>query len=113
LPVVLVATVLSAVQAGLEQWRRVVLARLIPPTVGLVGVVVLYLAGSLTVATGAAVAVVGSLAVLIPTISAARPIKALSFSRALARASMPFGLKACVGSLATLPNEWLDPLSLI
>jgi O-antigen/teichoic acid export membrane protein len=98
---------------GLEAWRQLAAARLIPVVVGVSGIVTLYLTDALTVATAAAVTLTGSLASCVPVISQLRGRGWPRFKPRIARESVIFGLKTWVGNLAAMANMRLDQLVMI
>jgi O-antigen/teichoic acid export membrane protein len=114
LPISVIGQLLISVANGLELWRTVMTARLIPPLVGLVGIVGLYVAGELTVASAAIVTIVSSIAQVIPGTTAllkrrVRP----RLQRSVIREGTGFGLKAWVNQLTANANARLDQLLMI
>jgi O-antigen/teichoic acid export membrane protein len=112
-PLALIVTLLATSLAALERWRAVVAITLLPFWVPFIGIVVLYIAGALTVATAAAVTIAAtpiSFAPALPLIwSVRRPV----FRPALARQALGFGLRSWVGGLAQLANLRLDQFLMI
>jgi O-antigen/teichoic acid export membrane protein len=112
MPLLLLAQLLYSSLAGLERWRPLIAATLIPFAVPFVAVVVLYVVGRLTVANAAAATIAGSLLAMCPALSlltAGRP----RFRLPLARKGLDFGLKSWLGGLAQLANARLDQLLMI
>jgi O-antigen/teichoic acid export membrane protein len=113
IPLGLLANLLGAISSGLERWNVVIAARLIPPLVGLLATVVLYAAGSLTVASAAIVTLGGGLAAIIPVLRTLRGGGRLRIRRETVRRAVPFGVKAWFGVVASLINVRLDQLLMI
>jgi O-antigen/teichoic acid export membrane protein len=113
MPIVMVAGLFASSLGALERWRRVVATRLIPFAVAFAAIVVLYVAGRLTVAAAAAATILGALLSLLPGLTLlterGRPV----FRAALAREGVGFGLKSWVGGLAMLANARLDQVLMI
>ncbi len=114
LPVALAGMLLQAVANGFEAWRSLITSRLIPPVGGLIGVVSLYLAGELTVATAATVAMGTSLLSIVPLVSRIRPWQMRPrVDREVLREGTSFGMKAWANQLASSANARLDQLIMI
>lgn len=114
LPVSLIGQLLIAVTVGMEEWGSVMLSRLIPPVMGLIGVVGLYAAGALTVASAATVTIVSSVAQIAPGLFvAARRSNRLRVSRRLAKDGLSFGLKAWATQLSSSLNARLDQVMMV
>ena len=113
LPLAMLNWLLTDLATGRERWGTVIAVRLIPPVAMVVGVVGLVAVDELTVATAAAVTIAaGALPVfvLLPELfRIGRP----RFSAAIARAAVPFGLKAWFGGLGSMANVRLDQLLMI
>lgn len=112
MPLVLIGNLLLISLGALELWRRVLAANLTPFMTTFVAIVVLYLAGHLTVATAATATIAGSLLAIVPGLRllwAGRP----SFRPSITRAAIGFGAKSWVGGLASLTNARLDQLLMI
>ena len=113
MPVLLVGGLLVASLAALERWRGLFATNLIPFMVPFAAIVVLYPLGDLTVATGAAATIAGSLLALIPGFRLVAKSRELVFRRSLARQGVSFGLKSWLGGLALLANLRLDQFLMI
>ncbi len=112
MPVVLLCMLLIGVSTGLERWRLVIVARLVPICVTLVGLVALFVAGSLTVGSAAAVYIsvsVGAILLVSPVLRHRR----FRFDASVVREGIPFGAKAWAGHVADLANARLDQLLMI
>ena len=110
MPVSLFGWLLHSFALGLERWRMVVAAQVISAVVSTAAIVVLYVLGSLTVASTAIVMfATGSLAA-IPLLPLIREAGRPRFRREVVRESLPFGLKAWVGGLGSVANVRLDQL---
>ncbi len=113
LPVSLSVGLLYSMLGGLERWRLLIISRLIPVIVGLVGIVVLYIAGALTVASAAIVALAGGFISAVPLATILRRAGPLRFRPAMAREGTMFSLKTWVGTVASLTNNRLDQLVMV
>ena len=112
MPIVMLASLLLSSLSALERWRPVMVTRIIPFGVTAAAVVVLYIAGALTVATAAGATIAGSLLSIVPGLPllwAERP----RFRRAIARAGLNFGIKSWAGGLAQMTNARLDQFLMI
>lgn len=112
-PVTLLALLVTDLAIGLEQWPTVIAARLAVTLAGSVAIVVLFIAGVLTVSSAAIVGLSAGIFSLIPMMSVLRRRPALSFDRAMARAALRFGAKAWVGGVTYVTNLRLDQLLMI
>jgi O-antigen/teichoic acid export membrane protein len=113
LPVSLLAGIPSSMLASTEEWRLFSIFRLTPVLIYAGGTVILYLVDELTVATSAALSVVGgfaSAAVLIPFCWRHRP---WTFRRSTSAAGIRFGVSYWWGGLAITLNGRLDQLLMI
>ena len=111
LPLSLIGQLLVSVTNGLQLWKTVAIVRLIPALGGLVGIVVLYLMDSLTVATAATITLVTSLAASGPALYAvAKRHYPLRVDREVLHDGSRFGLKAWANQLTTNANARLDQL---
>jgi O-antigen/teichoic acid export membrane protein len=111
-PLICFGSLLASSLAALSRWRNVVATNLIPFVVPMLGIAVLYIAGSLTVWTAAAVTVAGALLCLVPglpLLAEGRPV----FRARLAREGIAFGLKSWLGGLARIANGRLDQFLMI
>jgi O-antigen/teichoic acid export membrane protein len=113
LPVGLLVNLLAGIAMGLERWRTVIAVRLIPPVVGLLALVPLYLTDTLTVATAAASAIFASILTLVPVLPLLLTQGRLRWQTAEARKAIPFGLKAWASGIALSANVRLDQLLMI
>lgn len=113
LPALIVGNVLVAVVGGLERWRLTVAAQLVPPVSTLIGLVVLWATGNLTVGSAAIASLGGQLLVFVPTGLALRGDGAFRFEAGLARRALAFGMRAWPGQLSSLANARLDQLLMI
>ena len=113
MPLSLFVGLVYSLLAGLQAWRQLAVARLIPVVVGVGGIVTLYLTGELSVATAAAVTLTGSFASCIPVISVLRGQGRPHFKRRVAREGFVFGVKTWMGNLAAMANQRLDQLVMI
>ena len=114
LPISLLGQLLISIVNGLELWRSVMTARLIPPLAGLVGVVGLYAAGELTVASAAIVTIVSSIAQIAPGLWAiVKRRERPRVRRSVIAEGTRFGLKAWANQLTANANARLDQLLMI
>jgi O-antigen/teichoic acid export membrane protein len=114
LPLALVAQVLLAVANGLEAWRSIIVSRLIPPLLGVVGIVTLYVTDALTVASAATITIVSSLLSVVPLVLGVRPWRyTLRLRAADLREGSVFGLKAWITQVGSSANARLDQLLMI
>ena len=112
-PVALLADILWRVATGLEQWRRVIVVRLIPAVTSGVAIVVLYVLDSLTVSSSAIVLLTGGVLSIVPLVPILRTAAPLRFSRSLAAEGFRFGSRAWITTLTSLANVRLDQLIMI
>ena len=110
LPLAFLGGILAATNSGLERWRSVMQARLIPPLSGLLAISVLYAADALTVGSAAIVALAGGTASILPLLGVLRGGGRLKFDSAVVRESLSFAAKAWVSVLGRLGNSRLDQL---
>lgn len=113
MPVLLQGQLLLAINSGLQRWRFVIGAQLIPALTTLFGIVVLYVLGELTVASAATVVIVGALGAVVPLTVVLRQAVPLHLDRRLIREGVPFGLKAWLGTMASYANVRLDQLLMV
>jgi O-antigen/teichoic acid export membrane protein len=113
LPLGLLNIFLTDIAAGLERWGTVVAVRLASPAVLLVGIGGLYIAGELTVASAAVVAILGGTLPALFLIPGAREFRPFQFDRTIAMEAIPFGLKAWAGGLGSMLNVRVDQLLMI
>lgn len=112
-PAGLLTMLLSSSLAALERWRAVVAMSVIPFAVPFVGIVVLAAAGRLTVATAAAVTLLGSLLAVVPGLPLLISVRRPAFRFSLAREGVSFGVKSWLGGLAQTANLRLDQVLMI
>jgi O-antigen/teichoic acid export membrane protein len=112
-PVGLLTMLLSSSLAALERWRAVIAMSVIPFAVPFVGIVTLAAAGRLTVATAAAVTLLGSLLAVVPGLSLLFSVRKPVFRFSLAREGVTFGMKSWLGGLAQTANLRLDQVLMI
>jgi O-antigen/teichoic acid export membrane protein len=112
-PFLFMTMLMSSSLAALERWRNVVAMSMTPFVVALVATVVLFVSGHLTVATAAAIAIVGSLLAVIPGLPLLRGVGRPVFRLSLAREGVAFGVKSWLGGLAQVANARLDQVIMI
>lgn len=111
LPLLLVGDLLTSIAMGLGRWRIYVAVRLIPPLTISVGVIGLFVADRLTVASAAILAITGSaVASVVPFFAVLRGSGRPVFDSSLTRSGMRFGVKAWLGGLGSVANTRLDQL---
>jgi O-antigen/teichoic acid export membrane protein len=110
MPISMASWVLIDMANGLERWRSLVYSRVIPPLVSVVGIIVLYATGTLTVATAALISMAGGLVAVVPLLGVAKGIGRPRFERAMAGESVRFGFRAWLGGLGSLANVRLDQI---
>ncbi len=113
MPVSLLAWLLLGLALGLERWRMIVATQLISALVSTVAVVVLYVLGSLTVASTAIVMFAAGVLAVIPVLPLIREAGRPRFRREVVRESLPFGLKAWLGGLGSVANVRLDQVLMV
>lgn len=113
LPLFIGANILVSVLAGLEQWRYFLAAQLLPPAATLIGLLLLWGTGQLTVTTAAITSLAGLLLVFLPAALALRGRGAFRFELPLARRALAFGIRAWPGQMGSLANARLDQLLMI
>lgn len=113
LPLFIAGNILVSVLAGLERWRYYLAAQLLPPAATLIGLVLLWVAGELTVTTAAITSLGALLLVYLPAALALRGEGAFRFELPLARRALAFGIRAWPGQLGSLANGRLDQLLMI
>jgi O-antigen/teichoic acid export membrane protein len=104
---------LSSSLSALERWPNVIAMNVTPFLVSLVATIALFATGHLTVATAAAVALIGSLLGVVPGLPLLRNSRRPVFRLSLARQGIAFGLKSWLGSVAQSANARLDQLLMI
>ena len=112
MPLMLLTSLLLSSLQALERWGAVMLTRLAPFAVTCLGVVGLYLAHNLTVATAAAATLAGALLAIVPGLPLLWRGR-LRFRRDLAAAGLRFGVRSWIGGLAQIGNARLDQLLMI
>lgn len=112
-PLQLVGSLWLSALAALERWTAVLWTICLPFAPGLVGTVVLYAVGDLTLGWACALTVAGNVLVLVPAIPMLRAAGRPVFRRRLARDGIVFGAKSWAGGLAQLANLRLDQLLMI
>lgn len=110
LPLALVGGLLMGIAYGLQRWWHVIAAQLLPPVIGVFGVVLLFVLDRLTVASAAILALSAGLTSLVPLLLALEGVRRVTYDPAVAAASIRFGLKAWIGGAASLANGRLDQL---
>jgi O-antigen/teichoic acid export membrane protein len=113
LPLFIVANILVSVLAGLEQWRFYLAAQLLPPASTLLGLILLWGTGHLTVTTAAILSLGSLLLVFLPAGLVLRERGAFRFELPLARRALAFGIRAWPGAIGTLANARLDQVLMI
>jgi O-antigen/teichoic acid export membrane protein len=104
---------LTDIAAGRGLWNRLIVSGSIVPLGTLIAFVVLFVLGSLTVASAAAVTLVFGTLSMIPLLPLARQIGRPRFDRRVLREGLIFGPKAWLGGLGSLVNVRLDQLLMI
>lgn len=112
LPIVLVGTMLMGVCTGLERWRLVIAARLVPAGLIVAALVVLFVTDTLTVGSAATVYIVAAVITVLVVAPVLRGQR-FRFDLGVVKAAIPFGAKACAGTTADLANARLDQLLMI
>ena len=112
-PIGLVALLLESLLVNLERWRAYIVARVLMPGLQLTGVIALYLAGELTVATAAGLTMCAWLLTMAPLSAALRGAGRLRFSLSFVREGIAFGARAWLGGIAQLANARFDQLLMI
>jgi len=113
LPLGVLGVILHSVAVGLERWRIVVLARVAPPLLTLVGLVLLLSLDSLTVGSAAAVTIGAGVVAASPLLPIFRAAGRLQFRFPVAWEGLRFGTKGWLGQLANMLNYRLDQLLMI
>lgn len=113
LPVAMISNILVGLLVGLERWTRIYVVQLILPVMTLLGTVTLYVTGRLSVDTAAATFLVAASLTGIPLLALIRDARPLRVDRLIAREGLSFGIKAWLGSLASITNLRLDQLLMI
>jgi O-antigen/teichoic acid export membrane protein len=113
MPFSLFVGLIYSLLAGMEEWRKLIVTRLIPVVFSVAGIVALYVTGTLTVATAAAVTLAGSFASSAQLMSVLRGHGRPRFKLPIAREGVVFGVKTWVGGMASLANQRLDQLVMI
>lgn len=102
LPVYLFSELLQGLAQGLERWSVLIMARLTPALIWLLGIVVLYIAGNLTVANAAVLTIVGGVAAMLPALPIVWGMSRPRLRPSVAREGVSFGVKAWIGRLSDL-----------
>jgi O-antigen/teichoic acid export membrane protein len=113
LPVSLAGGIVIAVALGRQRWKTISLVRLIPPLGGLLGFLLLYAIGELTVEGTAIVVVVCGAVAVIPALRDLRGVGRFRFERDVVRDAVSFGVKVWYIPLVQASNLRLDQLLLI
>jgi O-antigen/teichoic acid export membrane protein len=113
MPFSLSVALLYSLLSGLQEWRLLMVTRLIPVIVSVAGIVILYVTDALTVATAAAVTLGGSLASSLQLVLVLRGHGRPRFKPRVAWRGLIFGIKTWIGGLASLANHRLDQLVMI
>lgn len=113
LPLALVTGLLSSIAGGLNMWRELIAARMIPVATALLGIITLYVIGELTVTSAAIVTLSGSLLSIVPLARLVRRIGRWRVSRSIAREGLGFGLRTWVGNMASMANNRVDQLIMV
>jgi O-antigen/teichoic acid export membrane protein len=113
MPVGVLALLVSSIAWGLSKWRVLVLGRLLPPLVILVGVVTLYGTGNLTVKTAAALTILSGLTSILAIVPILHRLLPPRLDLRLVRRGLGFGLRGWLGTLGNVMNLRLDQLLMI
>lgn len=114
LPLSLIGELLIQMTIGLERWPNMMAARLIPPATGAIGIVVLYVAGELTVASFAIVTIGGSVLQMTPgLIAMIQERDPLRVRPRVVWDGLRFGVKAWATRLTSSANARLDQLLMV
>lgn len=112
-PFALLGILLGAIAGGMEEWGRVMQARLIAGGGSAASIVVLYIADRLTVESAVLTSLTFGLLSLVPTVVAFRGAGRIRMDLALTGAAWSYGLRVWPGSLAALANVRLDQLLMV
>ncbi|MBV9818424.1 MAG: oligosaccharide flippase family protein [Solirubrobacterales bacterium] len=110
LPLAFVNQVITDTCVGENRWGPVIAYRLCSPIVLIVGVVVLFLIGHLTVASAAILSIGGGTLPIVFLVPFARRYRPLRFDRQVVREGVPFGLRAWAAGIGQLVNVRFDQL---
>jgi O-antigen/teichoic acid export membrane protein len=113
LPIGLLMNFVAELAVGLEEWPRLLLSRMIAPTLQLVGVTALYVTDTLTVVTAAALSLAAGPLVVIPLWPILRRSLPPRFHASILRAGFSFGTRAWLGGLSSVANTRIDQLLMI
>ncbi len=113
MPAILFSSLMNQCLVALGRWRAVAMTMLIPFAVSLFGIVGLYVAGNLTVATAAATSIAGTLLAIVPSVPLLVRLGRPVFQLSMAREGLVFGVKSWAGGLASLANLRLDQFLMI
>ena len=112
IPIALLGALLTDICSGLERWRLVIAARIIPVSIMLVSLVVLFAAGLLTVGS-AAVVYISTAVTTILVVSPVLRHRRFRFDLRVVKEGISFGARAWVRGTADLANARLDQLLMI
>lgn len=113
MPVSLVGGILFSMLSGLELWRHLILTKLAPTVIMLLGVAGLYAVDELTVSTAAGLTLAGGLVSIVPSLQVLRNGGPIRFIGSVVREGLVFGSKTWAGSIAFIANQRLDQLLMI
>jgi O-antigen/teichoic acid export membrane protein len=113
LPVGLLGGLALTIIGGLERWNLVIVSRLIAVGLPLLGVVLLYVMGEMTVGRVAILTFSGGVICVIPALVVVARTGRPLFNKVVAAESFSFGIRTWVGGLAQLANARLDQLLMI
>lgn len=114
LPVSLIGTLILDVALGREMWGAVVSTKVVGGLIAVVPVIVLFVAGALTVSSAAVVVIATGVALVIPLIALVRKrTDRLRWRKDIAREGVSFGLKAWLGGVSSVTNGRLDQVLMV
>lgn len=113
MPLTMLGWMLSDLAAGAGRWNLMLFRGLIVPASALACFAVLFVTGSLTVASAAAVTLVTGLLGIVPLLPMLRGMGVPKFDRQVLREGVSFGSKAWLGGLGSMVNVRLDQLLMI
>jgi O-antigen/teichoic acid export membrane protein len=113
MPLILVGSLLIDALVALQRWWSVAATIVLPFVPPLVGTVVLYLLGDLTVGWASALTIAGALLAIVPALPLLKEFRRPVFRMPVARKGVAFGVKSWAGGLALLANLRLDQLLMI
>jgi O-antigen/teichoic acid export membrane protein len=113
MPLMLVSALLADALVALRRWWSVAATIVIPFMLALVGTVVLYLLGDLTVGWASALTIGGSALAIVPALPLLAEFRRPVFRISVARKGVAFGVKSWIGGIAMLANLRLDQLLMI